>query len=411
VPQTFTTRGLVLTEHEFDVPLDHGAPGGERITVFVREVADPDGRDRPLLVFFQGGPGQEASRPTRHPTSPGWLDRALRDFRVLMLDQRGTGRSTPVGSLPGMTPEHQAGYLAHFRADAIVRDAEHIRRQLGVERWSVLGQSFGGLCVTTYLSIAPDGLSEALITGGLPAIGHPVDEVYAETYALQRERNRRFYERYAGDRDRVRTLLRTLEREDVRLPDGDRLTARRMRMAGNALGMSDGAEALHYLLEHPHDSPAFLHDAAPGMGFARNPLYALVHEACWADGGATRWSAERMLPDDFREQPELLTGEHVYPWVFEDFGALAPLRAAAGLLAEREWPRLYDEDVLAANEVPVAAAVYAEDPYVPRRFSEEAAARIRGARVWLTNEYDHNALRADGERVLGRLLDLVRGRA
>jgi hypothetical protein len=74
---TYTTRGLVLTEHEFSVPLDHGRPGGASITVFAREIADPDGTERPFLVFFQGGPGHEGARPTRHPTSPGWLDRAL----------------------------------------------------------------------------------------------------------------------------------------------------------------------------------------------------------------------------------------------------------------------------------------------------------------------------------------------
>ena len=74
---TVTTRGLVLAEHEFEVPLDHDRPDGERIAVFAREVADPDGRDRPFLVFLQGGPGFEAPRPTRHPSSPGWLDRAL----------------------------------------------------------------------------------------------------------------------------------------------------------------------------------------------------------------------------------------------------------------------------------------------------------------------------------------------
>src|SRR5215211_1169151 len=61
---TFSTRGLVLTEHVFSVPLDHATPGGAAIEVFAREVADPDGRDRPFLVFLQGGPGFEASRPT-----------------------------------------------------------------------------------------------------------------------------------------------------------------------------------------------------------------------------------------------------------------------------------------------------------------------------------------------------------
>jgi pimeloyl-ACP methyl ester carboxylesterase len=409
--ETYSTRGLVLTEHEFAVPLDHANPAGEQITVFAREVADPDGRERPFLVFLQGGPGYEAPRPTRNPSGPGWLDRALTEFRVLMLDQRGTGRSTPVGALAGRTPQEQAAYLAHFRADAIVRDAEHIRGELGSDRWSVLGQSYGGLCATTYLSIAPDGLREAFITGGLPAVGRSVDDVYGLTYGLQRERVLRYYERYPADRERVVALIARLEAEDVRLPDGDRLTGRRLRQAGATLGMSDGAEVLHYLLELPPDSPAFLHDATRIVDFARNPIYAILHEACWADGGATRWAAERVMPADFHEQPELLTGEHVFPWAFEDFAALAPLREAAELLAQREWPRLYDEAVLAANEVPVAAAIYAEDPYVPRAFSEETAQRVRGLRPWVTSEYDHNGLRADGERILGRLIDMTRGRA
>jgi uncharacterized protein involved in copper resistance len=60
--------------------------------------------------------------------------------------------------------------------------------------------------------------------------------------------------------------------------------------------------------------------------------------------------------------------------------------------------------------VPAAAAIYAEDMYVERQFSENTAAQIRGARAWITNEYEHNGLRLDGERVLGRLIDLVRGR-
>src|SRR3954454_5321769 len=136
------THGLVLTEHELEVPLDHATPDGERIPLSAREAAARDGLDKPFLVYLQGGPGFEAPRPTRHPTSPGWLDRALREFRVLMLDQRGTGRSTPFGGhLARRTPAEQAEYLTHFRADAIVHDAEHVRRALVVERWSVLGQS------------------------------------------------------------------------------------------------------------------------------------------------------------------------------------------------------------------------------------------------------------------------------
>ncbi len=402
--------GLVAIEHTFEIPLDHDDDSGERITVFARELARPEGRDRPFLVYLQGGPGFEAARPTRNPNGPGWLDRALEDFRVLMLDQRGTGRSSPIGTHPGRSPREQADYLAHFRADSIVRDAEWIRRELGVERWSVLGQSFGGFCVTTYLSLAPGGLREAFLTGGLPALGPRIDDIYAHTYRRVIDRTRRYYERYPADRERVLRIHDKVAAGEVMLPSGDRLTWRRFRQLGRVLGTSDGAERLHYVLELPPDSPGFAHDVEAADSFVRNPLYAILHEASWADGGTTRWSAERMLPAEY-EAPELFTGEHVYPWMFEDFGGLAPLREAAQLLAEREWPRLYDPNVLEANEVPVAAAIYVNDMYVERAFSEETAARIRGARPWITNEYEHNGLRADGERILGRLIDLARGAA
>jgi pimeloyl-ACP methyl ester carboxylesterase len=407
------TPGLVLTEHEFQVPLDHaaGVSGSQSITVFAREVADPDGLDKPYLVFFQGGPGLEAPRPTRHPSSSGWLERALRDYRVLMLDQRGTGRSTPVGDLPGSTSQEQADYLVHFRADSIVRDAEWIRQALGVERWSILGQSFGGFCAMTYLSQAPDGLTAAFLTGGVPPLGLDVDEIYATTFGLMLERNRRYYQRYPADRERVLRLHERIAAGAIRLPDGDVLTSRRFRQLGNWLGMSDGAERLHYLLELPDDSPGFRYDVAAGVSFARNPIYAILHEACYADGKVTDWAAARAQPAEFAEDPVLFTGEHVFGWMFDDYGALSPLKDAAQLLAEHAWPALYDPDQLRVNDVPVAAAIYADDPYVPSAYSMQTARSVRGLRPWLTNEYEHNGLRADGDRILSRLIDLASGRA
>lgn len=88
--------GLVLTEREHAVPLDHGASGGETISVFTREVAAVGGEDRPYLLFLQGGPGFEAVRPAAPPS--GWLKRALQDYRLLMLDQRGTVAPAPSGA-------------------------------------------------------------------------------------------------------------------------------------------------------------------------------------------------------------------------------------------------------------------------------------------------------------------------
>ena len=405
--RSYRVPGAVLTEREHPLPLDHARPDGPQITVFTREVAAPDGADRPYLVFLQGGPGFEATRPTSPPT--GWMKRALADYRVLLLDQRGTGRSTPVGSeIPGDSPEAQASYLTLFRADSIVRDAEHIRQELGVERWSVLGQSFGGFTSMTYLSSVPEGLREAFITGGLSPIGRPVDDIYGATYRRLVQRNRRYFKRYPDDRARVREILRRLDAEDVRLPSGDRLTARRFRQLGMWLGDSAGFEHLHHVIELPFGSLAFLHDAEAGVRFGRNPIYATLHESSYADGVATRWSAARLLPDEVTEEG-YFTAEHVFPWMWEDYAGLRPQRAAAELLAEHPWPALYDADRLRHNEVPVAATIYVNDLYVERDFAEETAAAIRGLRTWETDEFEHNGLRADGERVLGRLIELGRG--
>jgi pimeloyl-ACP methyl ester carboxylesterase len=406
---TYRVPGAVFTEREHTVPLDHDAPNGSTITVFTREVAAPDGTDRPYLVFLQGGPGFEATRPTSPPS--GWQKRAILDYRLLLLDQRGTGRSTPVGSqIPGDSPEAQAAYLAKFRADSIVRDAEWIRKELGVDRWSVLGQSFGGFTSMTYLSIAPEGLSEAFLTGGLSPIGRPVDDIYGATYRRLATANRRYFSRYPDDRARVREILRRLEDEEILLPSGDRLTSRRFRQLGLWLGDSAGFELLHHVVELPFGSPAFLHDAEAGVRFGRNPIYATLHESSYADGVPTRWSAERLLPSEIEDEG-LFTAEHVFRWMWDDYGALRPQLAAAELLAEHPWPTLYDAEQLRRNEVPVAATIYVNDLYVERDFAEETAATIRGLRTWETDEFEHNGLRADGERVLGRLIDLVRGRA
>ena len=87
--------GLVLSDMEFSVPLDHAAPAGEHISVFARVVVAPDKEEAnlPWLVFFQGGPGSPAPRPEE---SSGWLGRALQEYRVLLLDGRGTGLSSPI---------------------------------------------------------------------------------------------------------------------------------------------------------------------------------------------------------------------------------------------------------------------------------------------------------------------------
>src|SRR5258708_38045084 len=129
---SYRQPGTVLTDLTFTVPLDHARPGGEQLELFARELvaADKVAADLPWLLFLQGGPGFGAPRPAGRES---WLDRALNDYRVLLLDQRGTGRSSPANrrTLARLgTAKAQAEDLSQFRADAIVADAGLVRREL-----------------------------------------------------------------------------------------------------------------------------------------------------------------------------------------------------------------------------------------------------------------------------------------
>jgi pimeloyl-ACP methyl ester carboxylesterase len=420
---SFRHPGTVLTDHVFGVPLDHDRPDGELIEVFAREVvaSDKADADMPWLLFLQGGPGFGAQRPDGRES---WLDRALNDYRVLLLDQRGTGRSCPANrqTLARLgSARAQADYLTHFRADSIVLDAELIRRDLTDAPWSVLGQSFGGFCTVTYLSFAPHGVREAFITGGLPGLAVTADDVYRHTYRTVAGKNAAHYERYPDDVDRARRVAGHLAEHDVRLPDGAPLSVEAFQSAGAMLGQSGGSNSLHYLLENPFAgdelSDAFRYAMMDELSFSPGPLYALLQEACYAQGTATRWSAQRIRTEFGEFDPRLaldgsaplfFTGEMIYPWMIDADPVLRPLRAAADILAERDdWPPLYDPSRLAANDVPVAAAVYYNDMYVDRELSMQTAQAIRGLRPWVTSEYEHDGLRVSDGAVLDRLIAMA----
>ncbi|MFJ9842565.1 alpha/beta fold hydrolase [Kitasatospora sp. NPDC101155] len=424
---SYRLPGLAVTDRVFTVPLDHADPAGATIEVFARELCDPAkaGADRlPWLLYLQGGPGGKSPRPLN--ATAGWLGHALKTHRVLLLDQRGTGRSTPVTARTATrfgSAHELADHLARFRADSIVADAELIRRQLcDGETWETLGQSYGGFVTLSYLSFAPEGLRACYVTGGLPGLDAAAEDVYAATYPRVRDKVAAYYTRYPEDRRLVRRIADLLDRRAVHLPDGDRLTVRRLRALGLALGMGDGFERLHWLFDEAIDpdgepSATFLQQVANLTGFTDNPLFAVLQESIYGrPGAATGWAAARALADhsEFAEDadPLLFTGEMFYPWMFEEIAALRPFAEAVHLLADRtDWPGLYDPARLAANRVPVAAAVYHDDMYVDAGLSLRTARAVGSLRVWVTNEWEHDGITASGERVLARLMDLSSGRS
>ncbi|MER5459942.1 alpha/beta fold hydrolase [Streptomyces sp. NPDC002668] len=427
---SYRQPGIVLTDRHFTVPLDHTDPAGEQLELYGREfvASARAGADLPLLVYLEGGPGFGARRFIGRQA---WLGRAVQEYRVLLLDQRGTGRSTPLNrqTLPLRGgPRAQAGYLANFRADSIVRDCEAIRPRLtGGAPWTVLGQSFGGFCATHYLSAAPEGLRTVLVTGGLPSLDAGVEDVYRAAYPRIQRKAEAHYSRYPQDVERARRIATHLAEHKTVLPGGYTLTPEAFQSLGILLGGGDGSHQLHYLLEDAFVrtgagyelSDAFQESVLATLSHAAHPLYAVLHEAIYAQGAKpTAWAAERVRAEFPQfdaakalagDGPLMFTGESIHPWHFEVDPALSPLREAAELLAARtDWTPLYDPARLAANRVPVAAAIYHDDMYVDTEHSLRTARTIRGLRTWVTDEYEHDGVRASGPRVLDRLLSLAR---
>lgn len=418
----YTIPSLHIRNHSLAVPLDWSNPTGETIMLFAREVVDPMRKTEnlPVLAFLQGGPGGKSPRPVGG--APGWLYQAIKTHRVLLIDQRGTGLSARIDAAQigrFATGTQGAAYLSHFRADSIVKDCEHFRKTLfGGEKWETLGQSYGGFLTLTYLSKAPEGLKACYVTGGLAGLAAQADDVYRRTYPRVAAKTKAYYARYPEDMATVAQIADLLESQDIRLPDGDRLTTRRFQSLGIDLGMSTGAENIHWLVDEAFNpdpgilSDVFLASVMAKSSYDDNPLFMVLQESIYGqNGGVSNWSASRILAEfpEFSAQsrPLMFTGEMMYPWMLQDVRSLRPFAAAAEALARHPFEgTLYNPTVLAQNEVPVAAAVYFDDMYVDAGLSLETAEKVGNLRIWVTNEFEHDGLRQSGA-VLQRLMDMV----
>lgn len=234
------------------------------------------------------------------------------------------------------------------------------------------------------------------------------------------EKNARYFHRYLADAARIARLADVIDARDVRLPDGYRLSVRRLQTLGMAFGMGPGFDQVHGLIEEAFSDSAetrlsdhFLMAIMAETGYDANPLYAVLQEVIYGQPGqACNWAAERVHQTFPAFQPDarplLFTGEMIYPWMFDEISSLRPFRAAAAQLATRQdYPPLYDLTRLANNEVPVAAVIYHDDMYVDADLSLATAARVGNLQVWVTNEFEHDGLRQSTSvfRRLRQMLD------
>jgi hypothetical protein len=402
-PPTFhacgTDRCIVETDHSIRVPLNRNANKTERITIRFRMIEKVTGHEQrawfqqlchksareramtyvekaalqsadDMILYLQGGPGFGAPAPIASlglSDGASWASAAMDNKfeRIVLMDQRGTGRSSPVTkqflelkfpelfvfdgeatdkvqelyeSHPDVvkrvkeTVPMVVDYLSHFRADNIVLDAEEIRDALLLptldeddttvsKPWGcALGQSFGGFCLMTYLSQVKDPPRTLLFTGGIAPMTTPLHEVYRSLWERTKDRSLLYYEMYPGDVSLVKKIIRRLIEQPVPLPSGGTLTARRFLQLGLSLGGSPSSFAsLHSLLESaflPIDDTSnseyyfkreFLKQLEVHQSFDDAPIYFWLHEAIYADGsynGATNWTAHKILQDNCKTSPE-----------------------------------------------------------------------------------------------------------
>jgi proline iminopeptidase len=109
----------------------------------VEEAGNPDGKP---VVFFHGGPGAGIAPIHRRFFDPAY-------WRVILFDQRGSGKSTPLGELRENTTWD------------LVADAERIRELLGIERWLVFGGSWGSTLALAYAETHPERVQGLIVRG------------------------------------------------------------------------------------------------------------------------------------------------------------------------------------------------------------------------------------------------------
>ncbi|CAG9296209.1 alpha/beta fold hydrolase [Celerinatantimonas diazotrophica] len=410
----FQLSDMLISEHQVSVPLDWRDPQHSPcINVFYREVVSVEraAQKLPLLLFLQGGPGGKSPRPqSGHPC---WLPQALETYRVILLDQRGTGQSSRIDAslIAHKTAEQGRDYLLNFRADSIIKDCEYIRKTCyHSQQFYTLGQSYGGFLTLSYLSYAPQALAGCFVTGGLAGIDATAEQVYQLTYPLVAEKTELFYQQYPDTRVRLAQIGECLANEAVYLPDGERLTAERFQSLGILLGTGSGMQTLYYLVDEAFAghakqalSDTFLAQVMMLANYWDNPLYAVMQESIYGQGQqATNWAAQRVRDQlgGFKGNPESLplTGEMIYPWMFEQIGYLKPFAPAANALAAyNDYSYLYDLECLGRNEVLVVAAVYANDMYVPRTLSERTAQLTANLHTWVTDKFEHDGVRQSTE--------------
>ncbi|MBM3571057.1 MAG: prolyl aminopeptidase [Alphaproteobacteria bacterium] len=224
-------------------------------------------RDGVPAVFLHGGPGSGSS-----PTHRRFFDAS--HYRIVVFDQRGAGRSTPLGETTDNTTAH------------LVADIEALRRHLGIERWLVFGGSWGSTLALAYAQAHPARCIGLVLRGIFLGHRSEIDWFLDGIRTVFPENWRRFAEYLPADERH--DLLRHYHR---RLIDPD--PAIHMP-AARSWGRYEGSCST--LLPNPELVQSFLDDVR-ALGIARIEAHYFINDLFMTEDQLLRGVSEiRHLP-------------------------------------------------------------------------------------------------------------------
>ncbi len=248
-------------------PYDQGMLDvGDGTLLYWETCGNPEGRP---AVVLHGGPGSGCSPGMRRSFDPA-------AYRIILFDQRGSGRSTPHASDPAVS-------LAANTTPHLVTDLERLRTHLGVQRWLVFGGSWGTTLGLAYAEQHPDRVSEIVFvsTG---------TNTRREVEWITRDMGRVFPEAWARFRDGVPPADRhgNLAAAYSRLLEGPDPEVRE-RAARDWCAWED----THVATQPGFQPSPRYQDPAFRMGFARLVTHYWGHGA-WLDEGILLRDAGRL---------------------------------------------------------------------------------------------------------------------
>lgn len=116
-------------------------------TLYIEEMGNPQGVP---VLFLHGGPGGQCNADNRRYFDPS-------RYRIILFDQRGSGRSTPQGCVIDNTTDH------------LLNDIERIRQHLNIEQWVLFGGSWGSTLSLLYAQAHPQRVLAMALRGSFLA--------------------------------------------------------------------------------------------------------------------------------------------------------------------------------------------------------------------------------------------------